>query len=155
MVYAIALASVLLVWIFTLPILARWARTRDSVLRVNLLPVAAVFFALVALIEGWNVVHGDTGQSRWMELYIAVVSLLSLVSPLAGFVQLVLVIEEVLWADEMGGLIVGDGFGFAILSTALSLLGLAIPLGYNCRPLHASFKERALTLSLRRISRPT
>ena len=146
--YSVVFLSVLFLWALTLPFIARWARTKGSQLRVNLLPAAGVLLAIAALTTGWTITRGDVGMTRLMEVYVAGASLLALVTPLAGLLQLALVLEEISWASEVGGTFTGNGLSLAMLSAIVVLLGLFIPLGYGCRPLNATIKERLLTVSL-------
>ncbi|OGS42336.1 MAG: hypothetical protein A3K67_05615 [Euryarchaeota archaeon RBG_16_62_10] len=155
--YMLAMSAavlVLLVWAFTVAFLLASARQRSFEVKVNLLCATGVVLAVVALLttDGWTLTHGDVGMSRGMELFFAFASLLALVSPLAGWVQLSLLISELSWAASTESAIVGVAFPIALLSTAVVIMSMAAPFGPGIRPVKASLKERLLTVAVKRAS---
>lgn len=157
-IHIVLLASVPLVaWLVFYALVSVRAKKGGIVVHVNSFAIAGAFLAFVSFATGWSVVESgfDTTVTTQMSFFLLFTYPVALITPLAGFGQVVMLLGVISRAQELDASIgFLPGYLLAWVSAGLMVAGVFRPYGLSGSQAPPKLSDRLLTMTVRRPSLP-
>lgn len=157
-IYWVALSSVPMVaWLVLYALVFARSRRGDIEVHVNSFAISGAFLAFVSFATGWSVVESgfDTTVTTQMSFFLLFTYPVALITPLAGFGQVVMLLGVISRAQELDASIgFLPGYLLAWVSAGLMIAGVFRPYGLSGKQAPSKLSDRLLTMTVRRPSIP-
>lgn len=157
-IYWIILASVPLVaWLVFYALVYLRAKKGGIEVHVNSFAITGAFLGFVSFATGWSAIESgyDWSAVTQMSFFLLFTYPVAVITPLAGFGQVVMLLGVISWAQEHDASIgFLPGYLLAWVSAALMVAGIFRPYGLSGRDAAPDLSDRLLTMTVRRPSLP-